>query len=351
MMLAMRKPVFTTDATRWAAVERRDANADGAFVYAVRTTGVFCRPSCGSRRPNRGNVVFFEDAAGAIRGGYRPCKRCGGATAALPEPVRRACRSIESAEASPTLDELAAVAGTSPAYFHRLFKKTVGVTPKGYADSIRQRKLRDGLATDETVTRTIHAAGYRSAASVYHDTPKVLGMTPTQYKNGAAGLRVRYTLARCSLGWVIVAATDRGICLTHLADRPEDLMEILRRRFPQAEQCDDRQLAKWVKAIVAQLEAPAAVCDLPLDIRGTAFQRQVWEALREIPLGETVSYAEIARRIGRPKAVRAVGSACGKNPVAPVIPCHRVLASDGTLGGYGFGLDRKRTLLDREKGR
>lgn len=342
--------MYATDEARWSAVATRDSRADRHFVYAVRTTGVFCRPSCPSRRPRRSNVLFFETRRDAERAGFRACRKCDGRTDSMPDAVRQACRLIENADEVSTLEEIARAVGLSPAYFHRLFTRSIGVTPKAYADSLRTNRLQNGLANGNCVTGAIHAAGYHSGSRVYHHSSRILGMTPSQYGNGAAGVRIRYALSPCSLGWLLVAATDRGICLTSLGDAPQPLEERLAARFPNAEQLeDDPQLSGWVAQIVSMLETPTTACELPLDIRGTVFQRQVWEALRSIPPGETSTYSAIAKQIGRPKAVRAVGNACGSNPVAPIIPCHRVLASDGTLGGYGFGLERKRTLLARER--
>lgn len=341
---------FATDEAKWSAVAARDAHADGQFVYAVCTTGVYCRPSCPSRRPRRANVRFFSDGRSAARAGFRACRKCAGRTDSLPAAVQQACRIIEDADVVPSLAVLAEAVGLSPSHLHRRFVQSVGVTPRAYADSLRTRRLQDALASNGSVTRAIHAAGYNSASRVYQNTSRILGMTPSEYGNGAAGVRVRYAIAPCSLGWLLVAATDRGICLTRLGDGPEPLEKALILRFPNAEQLDDDpQLSDWVSQVVGLVEEPGRVCDLPLDIRGTVFQRQVWEALCSIPAGKTSSYAAIAQQIGRPKAVRAVGNACGSNPVAPIIPCHRVLASNGSLGGYGFGLERKRSLLARER--
>ena len=346
----MKTADYATDDAKWLAVTSRDVRANGRFVYAVRTTGVFCRPSCPSRRPRRANVRFFDDGDAAERAGFRACRKCSGRTDSLPEAVRRACRLIEDADDVPTLAAIAEAIGLSPSHFHRLFTRSLGVTPRAYADSLRTRRLQDTLTSGGTVTRAIHAAGYHSASRVYQNTSRILGMTPSEYGNGAAGVRVRYAITPCSLGWLLVAATDRGVCLTSLGDAPNPLEMRLVSRFPNAEQIDDDlQLSDWVRQVVGLVDEPGRDCDLPLDIRGTAFQRQVWEALCSIPAGKTSSYAAIAKQIGRPKAVRAVGNACGSNPVAPIIPCHRVLASDGSLGGYGFGLERKRTLLEREQ--
>ncbi len=349
----MTSPI-TTDDQRWDAVVGRVVQDQPDFLYAVKTTGVFCRPSCPSRPPNRENVVFFEDVEAAERAGYRACKRCK-PNEATPRPVGldavvRACQWIDRAGRPPSLRELAWVVGLSPYHLHRLFKRTVGVTPKAYADSVRVRRFREGLARDGTVTGAIHGSGYGSSGRCYEAVGDTLGMTPTEFRNGGAGRSIRFAVAECRLGWVLVAATDRGVCLIEFADEPNPLRAGLSTRFPNANiEENDAPFRGWVVEVVRGIEAPAlGFAAIPLDIQGTAFQRQVWEALRAIPLGQTATYTEVAQRIGKPNAVRAVASACASNTLGVVIPCHRVIREGGGLGGYRWGLDRKQKLLDIE---
>jgi AraC family transcriptional regulator of adaptative response/methylated-DNA-[protein]-cysteine methyltransferase len=352
-MGGLRAVSFADDDARWRAVVERDGRADGTFFYAVKTTGVYCRPACSSRQPKRANVVYFPSCADAERAGFRACKRCRPRTVAARAPghdaVLRACQLIEESAETPGLDELAGAVGLSPFYFHRLFKEVVGVTPKAYAAARQLRRLREGLDRGETVTRAIYGAGFGSGSRCYEGDG--LGMTPSDYRNGAAGLPIRYALAESYLGRVLVAATGRGICSIELGDTPAELRGRLAARFPGATLVDgDADFAETVRRVVAFLEAPGHGLDLPLDVRGTAFQRRVWEALRAIPAGSTASYAEVARRVGSPSAVRAVARACAANPVAVAIPCHRVVGSDGDLRGYRWGVGRKRELLRREQG-
>ncbi|MCB1884485.1 MAG: bifunctional DNA-binding transcriptional regulator/O6-methylguanine-DNA methyltransferase Ada [Geminicoccaceae bacterium] len=344
---------FGDDAARREAVRRRDPAADGRFVYAVATTGVYCRPSCPSREARRENVAFYADAAAARRAGYRPCLRCrpDGGTAAErhAEAVAAACRAIDAAEAEPRLADLAVGAGMSPHHFHRTFKRLTGVTPKGYAAARRAERLRDGLAGAETVTAAFHDAGYGGSGRFYAEAPAVLGMTPSAYRDGGAKARIRYAIAACSLGHILVAATETGVCAIRFGDDREGLEAELRARFPNADLAPgDAGFARTVAAVTGFVERPEAPLDLPLDVRGTAFQRRVWEALRRIPPGATASYADVAAVIGAPKAVRAVAGACAANPVALAIPCHRVVRGDGALSGYRWGVARKRALLERE---
>ncbi len=344
---------FVTEESRWEAVGRRDSRADGVFVYAVRTTGVYCRPGCRSRMPNRANVAFYDDVEAAERAGFRACKRCEPRTTAFDHPraraIARACSLLAASPSVPRLDEVSAAVGLSPGYFHRLFKKTLGVTPKEYAMSLRAKRLRDGLAGGETVAGAIFGAGFGSIGRAYDESAEELGMTPAEYRKGAEGRAIRFSTAETALGWVLVAATDRGVCSIELGDSPEALEAGLRERLPKATLAEDNSdFAERVRQVVAMIEVPGAILDLPLDIQGTAFQRQVWTALRSIPPGSTVTYSEVARRIGRPSAVRAVASACASNELAIVIPCHRVVRSDGGMGGYRWGIERKRALLERE---
>jgi AraC family transcriptional regulator of adaptative response/methylated-DNA-[protein]-cysteine methyltransferase len=352
--LKTRSKPASADDGRWAAVVARDKAADGTFVTAVRTTGIYCRPSCTARRPLRENVSFYESNEEAEAAGFRACKRCkpnapageGEHTAKIAE----ACRMIETAETPPKLDELAMSAGMSPYHFHRVFKAVTGVTPKAYAVAHRQNRVRDALKGDKSVTEAIYEAGFNSSGRFYADAAKSLGMKPGEFRAGGANIEIRHATAPCSLGQILVAATDKGVCAIFFGDDPEALDQELRNRFPRAKLiAGAREFGKLVAKVVAYVEAPHKDLDLPLDIRGTAFQHQVWAALREIPPGKTVTYGDIARRIGKPAAVRAVGTACGANHIAVAIPCHRVLGSDGKLTGYRWGTARKRALLDREK--
>ncbi len=356
-MSAMPDKNFLAAATerdpRWAAVLARDAAADGRFVYSVVTTGVYCRPSCGSRRARPENVRFHADNSAAERAGFRPCKRCQPDTAALAEQhaarVTQACRRIESEETLPTLEQLAQEAELSPFHFHRVFKRITGVTPKAYATAHRAKKLRARLGDGARVTEAIYDAGYNSNARFYAEADRVLGMTPTTYRTGGARQPIRFALAPCSLGSILVAQSERGVCAILLGDDPETLLRDLQDRFPRAELIGgDVDFEATAARVIASVEAPNLGLDLPLDIRGTAFQQRVWRELQQIPAGSTASYAEIAQRIGAPKSVRAVAQACAANALAVAIPCHRVVKSDGALSGYRWGIERKRALLERE---
>ncbi|MEO1090008.1 MAG: bifunctional DNA-binding transcriptional regulator/O6-methylguanine-DNA methyltransferase Ada [Pseudomonadota bacterium] len=338
------------------AVMDRDPGADGQFVYAVVTTGVFCKPSCPSRRPRPENVRFYPSAAAARAAGHRPCKRCApegrGGTTAHAALVARACRQIESAEMPPSLTELAAEARLSPFHFHRIFKATTGVTPKAYAAAHRAGRVREELAEGAPVTAALYEAGFGASSRFYETAAARLGMRPTAYRDGGRDVAIRFAVGECSLGSILVAATDQGVCAVQLGDDPAELVEALQDRFPNARLIgDDTAFAATVAAIVGLVERPHHPVELPLDVQGTAFQERVWQALRTIPPGDTASYAEIAERIGSPQAVRAVANACGANPVAVAIPCHRVVRSDGSLGGYRWGVERKQALLARERAR
>jgi AraC family transcriptional regulator of adaptative response/methylated-DNA-[protein]-cysteine methyltransferase len=341
------------DDARWSAVRRRDRAADGTFVYSVRTTGVYCRPSCAARRPRRENVAFHETCADAERAGFRPCKRCRPNEPARADrqaaAVAAACRLIEEAEEVPSLDTLAQAADMSRFHFHRVFKAVTGVTPKAYAETHRGNRVRAELAARDTVTQAIYGAGFNSGSRFYAASSGLLGMTPTEFRAGGSGNVIRFAVGECSLGAILVAATDKGVCAIEFDDDPERLVRNLQDRFPNARLVGgDEAFEQLVAKVVGFVDAPARGLDLPLDIRGTAFQRRVWDAIRDIPAGSTASYAEIARRIGVPKAVRSVAQACASNAIAVAIPCHRVVRTDGSVSGYRWGVARKRALLARE---
>jgi AraC family transcriptional regulator of adaptative response/methylated-DNA-[protein]-cysteine methyltransferase len=344
---------FRNDDERWEAVCRRDRAADGALYYAVRTTGVYCRPSCSSRQPRRENVEFHATPAAAEAAGFRPCKRCKPTAQGLAERhaavVAKACRLIEQAEELPSLDDLARGAGLSPFHFHRVFRSVTGVTPKAYADAHRGRRVRDELKSAGTVTEAIYGAGFNSNARFYESSDDLLGMTPSEFRDDGAGATIRFAVGECSLGSILVAATDKGVCAIQFGDDPDALVRNLQDAFSKAKLVGgDAAFEQLVAKVVGFIEAPQHGLDLPLHVRGTAFQQKVWRALRKIRPGTTASYAAIAERIGEPKAVRAVAQACGANPVAVAIPCHRVVRRDGALSGYRWGVERKRALLEKE---
>lgn len=344
-----------TEDPRWLAIERRDARADGQFVYAVRSTGVYCRPSCASRRALRVNVTFYPDGPAAEAAGYRPCRRChpqaqspAEASAAL---IDAACRIIDTAEEPPRTTDLAARIGLSAWHFHRQFKARTGLTPREYARARRAERLRRDLAPSGSITEAIHGAGFGSSGRFYAQSADMLGMTPTAWRRGGAGETIRFALGECSLGSILVASSARGICAISLGDAPEPLLAELQDRFAQAELIGgDSGYEAVVAQVVGLIETPRQALDLPLDIRGTAFQQRVWQALRQIDAGQTVSYAELAARIGAPDAHRAVAGACAANTLAVAIPCHRVVRRDGGISGYRWGVARKRSLLARERG-
>jgi len=350
-------PRFSSDEERWRAVLQRDPTADGHFYYSVRTTGVYCRPSCPSRPARRENVSFHRTGEEAERAGFRPCKRCRPNEAALvvrhAAAVAQACRLIETAEEPLSLDALAEAVGLSRFHFHRVFTSIVGVTPKAYADAQRNRRVREELSRTATVTEAIYGAGFNSSGRFYATSVEVLGMTPGDFRKGGDGETIRFAIGECSLGSILVAATDKGVCAIMLDDDPDALVQHLQDRFPNARLVGgDGDFEQVVARVVGFVESPGSGQDalwaLPLDARGTAFQHRVWQELRAIPLGRTASYTEIAERIGAPKAVRAVAHACASNPVAVAIPCHRVVRRDGDLAGYRWGVERKRALLSRE---
>ena len=344
---------LSTDDERWDAVRQRQRRADGIFYYAVRTTGVYCRPSCAARTPRRENVRFFAQSAAAESAGFRACKRCVPNAVAPSQQqaalVAQACRSIEQAERMPGLAELAAAAGLSRFHFHRLFKRVTGLAPNAYAAALRAQRVRERLPDSGSVTAAIYEAGFNSNARFYAQSSAALGMMPSTYRTGGAGELIRFAIGQCTLGAILVAATEQGVCAIALGDEPEVLLKDLQDRFPRSQlRGGDAAFERLVATVIGFVEAPAVGLDLPLDLQGSAFQLRVWQALRAVPAGTTVSYAELARRLGVPKSARAVARAVGANPVAVAIPCHRVIRSDGALSGYRWGVERKRTLLSRE---
>ena len=346
-------PPEMADDPRWARIVARDKTADGCFWYSVATTGIYCRPSCPSRTANPRNVQLHDTLAAAKATGFRPCKRCNpdgisidGENAAI---IAQACRLIEESEEEPSLNDLAKAVGRSPSYFHRMFKAITGLTPKDYAVAHRAAKVRQGLDSGNSVTEAMYDAGFNSSGRFYEKSTGLLGMTPTQYRAGGANEEIRFAVGETSLGAILVASSKKGVASILLGADPDTLVRNLQDRFPKARLIGaDGDYEALVARVVGFVEAPKLGLDLPLDVRGTAFQRRVWQALQEIPVGQTVSYAEVARRIGSPKAVRAVAGACAANNLAVAIPCHRVVRSDGSLSGYAWGVERKRVLLDRE---
>ncbi len=340
------------DLERWQAVLARDRASDGAFVFAVRTTGIYCAPGCPARRPKPENVIFFETAAEAEAAGFRPCRRCrpDASRDAQGDVVQRACRLIAESDAPPPLAVLAEAAGMSRFHFQRVFKRELGMTPKQYAETLRQARARAALPVAETVTAALYDAGYESAARFYARAGGALGMSPSDYKAGGRGQTIWYALADSIVGRVLIAGTTLGISAIFFGGADDTLESALRARFPAARLvAADGPMSDCVGETLAYIELPKGAFRLPLDIQGTAFQHKVWDALRDIPFGETASYAEIARSIGAPSATRAVANACGANPAAVAVPCHRVLRSNGGLGGYRWGIERKRLLLQRER--
>jgi AraC family transcriptional regulator of adaptative response/methylated-DNA-[protein]-cysteine methyltransferase len=344
---------LSTDTAKYDAVRRKDPAADGRFFYAVLTTGVYCRPTCAARLARAENVTFHATPEDAERAGYRPCKRCKPREGSLADRRARAvlaARSlIDASDAPPTLAALAARAGLSAFYLHRLFKEQLGMTPREYAAARRLLRVGGDLSGGATVTAAMHDAGYGSNGRFYEGSG-ALGMKPSELRRGGEGIAMRAVVKRCSLGHVLVAATTRGVCAIAFGDAPRELLRELGERFPRATVLPaDAGVEALAARVVEMVDAKGAARDVPLDLVGTAFQQKVWRALREVPAGETVTYAELARRIGAPRAARAVGSACGKNPVAVAVPCHRAVRDDGGLGGYRWGVARKRALLERER--
>jgi AraC family transcriptional regulator of adaptative response/methylated-DNA-[protein]-cysteine methyltransferase len=338
---------------RWDAVAARDRHADGRFVYAVTSTGVYCRPSCASRRPHRARVRFFDDPTAAERAGFRACKRCRPhetATDPWLDRIRRVCAYLAAVEGQPSLTKLARRIGGSPYHLQRNFKRLVGVSPREFADACRVRKVKQQLRGGADVTTAALEAGYGSSSRFYEQIAKKLGMRPSEYRKGGAGMSIRYTIVDSPLGKLMVAATSHGVCAVAMSGSTADLERALAAEYPAAAIApDEHSLRDYTEQVLAHLSGRVARLDLPLDIRATAFQWQVWHALSSIPSGETRSYADVAASIGRPTAIRAVARACATNPVALAIPCHRVVPTAGGVGGYRWGSARKKALLDRER--
>lgn len=347
-------PDEAKDEERWITLCERSRAADGEFFYGVVTTGIYCRPSCPARRPRRENVRFYESASAAEQSGFRACKRCKPGSESIEERqaaiVERVCRLLDDAFETPTLEALAETVGISPFHLHRLFKRSTNLTPRGYAAARRAERVKAELANGRAVTDAIYAAGYGSSSRFYENAYSRLGMAPAAYKAGGQHQLIRFAVGECSLGHVIVAATDKGICEVRLGSEPQRLLEELQDRFRKAELIGgDRAFEHAVQIVLSYIEMPKrGLPSLPLDVRGTAFQQRVWDALTKIPMGKTASYTEIAESIGQPSATRAVAQACGANRIAVLIPCHRVVRTDGSLGGYRWGVERKRELLSRE---
>ena len=338
---------------RWARVLARDRSADGQFWYSVATTGVYCRPSCPSRAANPRNVGLYGSLAEARATGFRPCKRCNpdGPPADVENAaiVAKACRLIEQSEEVPSLMGLAEAANLSTSHFHRLFKSVTGLTPKDYAAAHQASRVRDELARGQSVTEAMYDAGFNSSGRFYEKSRNMLGMTPTQYRTGGANEDIRFAVGQSSLGAILVASSDKGVASILIGDDPDGLVRDLQDRFPKARLVGgDKEYESMVARVVSFVEAPGIGLNLPLDVRGTVFQRRVWQALQDIPVGQTASYSEIAHSIGAPKSVRAVASACAANNIAVAIPCHRVVRHDGASSGYAWGVERKRELVARE---
>ena len=344
---------FASEDARWAAVLARDPAAEGEFVYAVKTTGIYCGPTSSARLPKRENVEFFVSAAEAEAAGYRASRRSSAdyatASAQRTEMVARACRMIDESEVQPSLEELASHAGLSAFHFHRVFKAEAGLTPKAYASASRARRVRGELGESATITGAIYGAGFKSNSRFYEASTSLLGMSPKEYRNGGPNAEIRFAVGQCSLGAILVAQSQRGICAILLGDDPDELVKDLQDQFKKAKLIGgDDDFEQLVAQVVGFVEQPALGLNLPLDVRGTAFQERVWQVLREIPPGVRVSYTLVAERIGSPSATRAVAQACGANRLAVAIPCHRVVSRDGDIAGYRWGVDRKRALLIRE---
>ena len=345
---------YASEEERWNAVVQRDARADGKFYFSVKTTGVYCRPSCAARPALRKNVAFHDSCEEAEQEGFRACRRCRPKGRALAKDhaakVAAACRTMETADNPPGLGALAKVAAMSKFHFHRVFAKKTGLTPKAYSKALRAERMRGELSKRNTVTEAIYGAGFNSNGRFYAESSQILGMTPKNFRRGGKGETIRFAVGECSLGSILVGASGKGVCAISLGDNPDKLVKDLQDSFSRAQLIGgDKRFEQVVARVVGFVEAPKAGLDLPLDVRGTAFQRRVWKALREIPAGSTASYSEIARRIGSPRAMRAVAGACASNKIAIAIPCHRVVRTNGDLSGYRWGVKRKRAMLTLER--
>ncbi len=349
-----RRKDYASDEAKWQAVVAKDHRADGVFYYSVKTTGVYCRPSCSARPALRENVVFHASTEDAEKAGFRACKRCSPAGRTLAQEhtatVAKACRIMDHSEELLPLSDIAKRVGMSAFHFHRVFKASTGLTPRAYAVANRSQRVRNKLIKTASVTQAIYDAGFNSNGRFYAKSSETLGMTPKSFKAGGTGATIRFAVGECSLGSILVAASEKGVCAILMGNDPDALVKDLQDRFSQANLIGgDRHFEKTVAKVVGLVEAPRVGFDLPLDVRGTAFQQRVWQALREIPVGTTTTYTEVAARIGMPKAARAVAQACSANTLAVAIPCHRVSRIDGDLAGYRWGVERKRALLEREK--
>ncbi len=344
---------YATDDARWQAVVAREKDADGQFFYAISTTGIYCYPSCPSRLALRKNTHYFKTSNEAEQAGFHPCKRCksnqGTPSSRDALVIAQACRLIENADEIPCLETLAQSQNLSSYHFHRLFKSITGVTPRAYAIAHRARKIRTELAQDTSITDAIYDAGFNSSGRFYATSTEVLGMTPTNFKNGGNSETILYSVGKCSFGSILVARSEKGICAILIHDDNKPLLADLQKRFPKATLVEDQSDFKhWLTQVIHFVETPKNGLELPLDIRGTIFQQRVWQILQKIPLGTTASYTDIATKLGDPKAVRAVARACAANPIALLVPCHRVVRSDGGISGYRWGVENKRTLIARE---
>jgi AraC family transcriptional regulator, regulatory protein of adaptative response / methylated-DNA-[protein]-cysteine methyltransferase len=353
-MTSLRRKTMLDQERCWDAVRAHDATQDGQFFYSVKTTGVYCRPGCASRQPLRKNVTFYATTVEAEAAGFRACKRCrpneGSQADRHIAAVERACALIRERDTLPNLDELASAAGISRYHFHRVFKQITGATPRDWGKAYRLGRFADRLDAGEKVAEAVYAAGFGASSRAYEAAPQGLGMTPAVRRRGGSGETIRYTTVKTALGWALIAATERGICMTALGDDKAPLEADLRRRFPAALIWPaDAKLTHWAERIVRFVTDPAEQPDLPLDIRGTAFQARVWRALQKVPPGKTATYSEIAQALGQPKAVRAVAAACAANKLALLVPCHRIVRQDGDLAGYRWGIERKRALLAAEE--
>ena len=350
----MHRSQFAEENSRWRGVLARDRQLDGAFVFAVRTTGIYCRPSCPARRPRRHNIVFFPLAEAAERAGFRPCRRCRPHEATLRDRatslVHRICQFIDANGDEPlSLGRLSTELAVSASHLQRTFKALMGISPREYADARRMKSLKTKLREGQDVTRALYEAGYGSSSRLYERSSQQLGMTPATYRRGGKGMEIGYTITNCPLGRVLVAATRRGVCAVSLGEADAVLAAELVAEYPHAEiHRDDAGFADWVKALRGHLQGLQPRLSLPVDVQATAFQRRVWKELQRIPYGQTRTYSQVAKAIGRPRAVRAVARACATNPVSIVVPCHRVIREDGSLAGYRWGLERKKALLERE---